>query len=314
MFFFGGAYFTLLYYLPIYFQSIHNASPIGSGVRMLALIIPLTIAAIVQGFALTKIDIVPLFWLLGGVLETVGAGLFYTMDANTSAGKWIGYQILVGFMTGWTFQVAIANAQIHAQPEDLSQVTAIVNCKPDLGIPIYKYPSTDYVYSLCHSWRSILRLRGSVCIQQPNDQAARPASPGNRSGNGSCDRCNTNSSRLSSFTGTHRTGRLHGRTESCLRTHDSRLRHFYRGVRLWQLGAARRREVEGSYWWCSLSTHRCFSLCKLQGFVRHIGTQFCLREGVRERRFEGGRWGIMLDTTPTQCDHEIEAWVYSLCA
>ena len=132
MFFFGGAYFTLLYYLPIYFQSIHNTSPIGSGVRMLALIIPLTIAAIVQGFALTKVGIVPLFWLVGGALETVGAGLFYTMDAYTSAGKWIGYQILVGFMTGWTFQVAIANAQIHAQPEDLSQVTAIVNCKSAL--------------------------------------------------------------------------------------------------------------------------------------------------------------------------------------
>lgn len=99
---------------------------------MLALIIPLTIAAIVQGFALTKVGIVPLFWLVGGALETVGAGLFYTMDADTSAGKWIGYQILVGFMTGWTFQVAIANAQIHAQPEDLSQVTAIVNCKSTL--------------------------------------------------------------------------------------------------------------------------------------------------------------------------------------
>lgn len=99
---------------------------------MLALIIPLTIAAIVQGFALTKIGIVPLFWLVGGALETVGAGLLYTMHANTSAGKWIGYQILVGFMTGWTFQVSIANAQIHARPGDLSQVTAIVNCKSTL--------------------------------------------------------------------------------------------------------------------------------------------------------------------------------------
>ena len=90
---------------------------------MLALIIPLTIAAIVQGFALTKIGIVPLFWLIGGALETIGAGLFYTMDVDTSTGRWIGYQILVGFMTGWTFQVAIANAQIHAQPEDLSTVS-----------------------------------------------------------------------------------------------------------------------------------------------------------------------------------------------
>jgi Na+/melibiose symporter-like transporter len=129
MFFFGGAYFVVLYYLPIYFQSIHSASPINSGVRMLALIIPLTLSAILQGFALSKIGIVPLFWIFGGAIATIGAGLFYTMDANTSTGKWIGYQILVGFATGITFQVAIANAQVHAKSEDLSQVSAIVNCK-----------------------------------------------------------------------------------------------------------------------------------------------------------------------------------------
>ncbi|TIA84676.1 MFS general substrate transporter [Aureobasidium pullulans] len=133
MFFFGGAYFTLLYYLPIYFQSIHNTSPIGSGVRMLALIIPLTIAAILQGFALSKIGIVPLFWIVGGAIGTIGCGLFYTMDAHTSTAKWIGYQILVGFTSGWTFQVAIANAQVHAKPEDLSQVSAIVNFFVTIG-------------------------------------------------------------------------------------------------------------------------------------------------------------------------------------
>ncbi|KAH0848459.1 GliA [Fonsecaea pedrosoi] len=133
MFFFGGAYFTILYFLPIYFQSVFNNSPIGSGVKMLALIIPLTIAAIVQGIALIKIGIVPLFWLIGGTLGTVGCGLFYTMDANTSTGKWIGYQIIVGFTSGWTFQVALSNAQIHASPEDMSQVSAIVNFFVTIG-------------------------------------------------------------------------------------------------------------------------------------------------------------------------------------
>ncbi|KAL4883823.1 major facilitator superfamily-domain-containing protein [Aspergillus karnatakaensis] len=133
MFFFGGAYFTVLYYLPIYFQSVHNASPIGSGVKMLALIIPLTFAAIGQGFALSKIGIVPAFWIFGGTLGAVGSGLFYTMDADTSTGKWIGYQIIVGFTSGWTFQVSLSNAQVHASPEDMSQVTAIVNFFVTIG-------------------------------------------------------------------------------------------------------------------------------------------------------------------------------------
>ncbi|PVH95582.1 MFS general substrate transporter [Periconia macrospinosa] len=127
MFFFGGAYFTLLYYLPIYFQSVYNSSPVGSGVKMLALIIPLTIAAIVQGVALIKIGVVPVFWVVGGTLATVGCGLLYTLDPHTSTGKWIGYQIIIGFTCGWTFQVALSNGQIHARPEDMSQVTAIIN-------------------------------------------------------------------------------------------------------------------------------------------------------------------------------------------
>ncbi|KAJ5512623.1 Major facilitator superfamily domain general substrate transporter [Penicillium fimorum] len=133
MFFFSGAYFVLLYFLPIYFQSIHNSSPIESGVKMLAFIIPLTIAAIAQGFALAKIGIVPLFWIIGGILGTVGCGLFYTFDIGTPTGKWIGYQIIVGLSSGWTFQVAMCNAQVHALPEDMSQATAIVNFFTTIG-------------------------------------------------------------------------------------------------------------------------------------------------------------------------------------
>jgi hypothetical protein len=94
---------------------------------MLALIIPLTFAAIAQGFALSKIGIVPLFWIVGGALGTIGSGLMYTMDTETSTGKWIGYQIIVGFTVGWTFQVALSNAQVHSSPEDMSQASAIVN-------------------------------------------------------------------------------------------------------------------------------------------------------------------------------------------
>jgi hypothetical protein len=164
MFFFGGAYFTILYYLPIYFQSVHNSSPIGSGVRMLALIIPLTIAAIVQGAALVKIGIVPAFWIVGGALATVGCGLFYTMDSQTSTGKWIGYQIIIGFTVGWTFQVALSNGQMYARPEDMSQVTAIINCKLCSLTIRWCNLSSNIVGSLCnHRW-SFLRLSGAISL------------------------------------------------------------------------------------------------------------------------------------------------------
>ncbi|KAH7312554.1 major facilitator superfamily domain-containing protein [Stachybotrys elegans] len=133
MFFFGGAYFVALYYIPIYFQSIFNVGPINSGVRMLGVIIPLVFGTVAQGFALTKIGIVPAFWVVGGAVGTVGYGLLFTMDQNTSTGEWIGFQILVGASAGITFQVALANAQVHSAPEDLSQTTAIINFSSTVG-------------------------------------------------------------------------------------------------------------------------------------------------------------------------------------
>ncbi|CAG9978494.1 unnamed protein product [Clonostachys byssicola] len=133
MFFFGGAYFTLLYYLPIYFQSVYNNSAIGSGVKMLAMILPLTFGAIIQGVVMSKVRIVPLIWIFGGALGTIACGLFYTMDSHTSTGKWVGYQIIAGFVCGLIFQVALSNAQVHAPPKDMSQTTAIVNFFVTIG-------------------------------------------------------------------------------------------------------------------------------------------------------------------------------------
>jgi MFS family permease len=168
MFFFGGAYFIVLYYLPIYFQSVYNSTPIASGLKMLALIIPLTLAAVVQGFALSKIGIVPLFWIIGGVLGTVGCGLIYTFDTETSAGKWIGYQIIVGFSAGWTFQIAMSNAQVHASPEDMSQATAIVNCESLIYCSLHELSSNSSA-SLHDRWRSFLSLSSTIGLQQSAD-------------------------------------------------------------------------------------------------------------------------------------------------
>lgn len=226
MFFFGGAYFILLYYLPIYFQSIHSTSPIASGVRMLALIIPLTLAAIIQGFALSKIGIVPLFWVVGGAIATIGAGLMYTFDAETTAGKWIGYQILVGFATGATFQVAIANAQVHAKAEDLSQVSAIVNCKFSALLQSSKPPlpsllvsDSPFHHSLRNNRRRLLHLRRPKRLQQHPHLPAlciprwhKPtSSPGYRS--------NTDTRTVHTATSAGGVGCVYGGFESCVCHH-----------------------------------------------------------------------------------------------
>jgi MFS family permease len=128
-FFFAGSYFVTLYYLPIYFQSIDNVSPIGSGVRNIPLIIMFSIATYGSGRAITKTGIAAPYLAVGSAIVTLAAGLLFTLDVGTSTGKWVGYQILAGFGYGIALQVPVIVAQAFSAPSDIAPTTAIIICE-----------------------------------------------------------------------------------------------------------------------------------------------------------------------------------------
>ncbi|KAI1616462.1 major facilitator superfamily domain-containing protein [Exophiala viscosa] len=125
-FFFAGSYFLLLYYLPIYFQSVFGVSAIGSGVRNLPLIIMLIVGTISQGPLLAKLEYPTPFMLVGAAIGTLSCGLFYTLGVDTSTGKWIGYQILCGVAVGGAFQITVMVVQVNSKNEDMSAATAMI--------------------------------------------------------------------------------------------------------------------------------------------------------------------------------------------
>lgn len=128
-FFFGGAYFVLVYYLPIYFQSIDGTSPTESGVRNLPLILAVTVATIVSGGAISATGVYTPVLVGGAALATVASGLIYTLDIGSESGKWIGYQILAGLGFGAAFQIPMIAVQGTVEPSDLSSATAVLLCK-----------------------------------------------------------------------------------------------------------------------------------------------------------------------------------------
>ena len=128
-FFFAGSYFLIIYYLPIYFQSIGGVSPALSGVYNLPLILAATVAVLFAGGFITATGLAFPIEISGAAIAIIGAGLLYTLDIGTSTGKWIGYQILGAVGWGAAFQVPIMVAQSNALAEDLPSVTAIVLCK-----------------------------------------------------------------------------------------------------------------------------------------------------------------------------------------
>lgn len=128
-FLYMGLLVLVIYYLPIYFQSIRGASPIESGVDNLPLVISVGIFCVVGGVVVSKTGHATPTMFGGAAIATIGCGLLYTMDLDTSTGKWIGYQILVGSAIAFSVQNGMNIAQANVGNEDLAMVVANVYCK-----------------------------------------------------------------------------------------------------------------------------------------------------------------------------------------
>ncbi|MCJ1391937.1 hypothetical protein MMC18_004804 [Xylographa bjoerkii] len=131
--FFSGCYFLLLYYLPIYFQSIEGVNAIQSGVRNLPLMIAACLAILAGGIIVTKTRHATPFMALGAAAGTVGTGLLYTLDVDTPSAKWIGYQVLLGVAFAFPFQNALNIAQADADSKDIPTVTSTLYFFQTLG-------------------------------------------------------------------------------------------------------------------------------------------------------------------------------------
>lgn len=169
-FFLGGAFFSLLYYIPIYFQVIDNVSASDSGIRNLALIVAISICTVSSGALISTFGhFVPLL-IVGGVFTTIGCGLIFTLGLNSPPSMWIGYQILAGIGIGMCVQVPIIATQAVVEPDDISSVTAMTLCESEpfflfLGIT----PANDdslFQNSLPNNRRCFLRFSKSKRLHQ----------------------------------------------------------------------------------------------------------------------------------------------------
>ncbi|KAL8654040.1 MAG: hypothetical protein Q9226_003585 [Calogaya cf. arnoldii] len=126
IFLLGGGFFVLLYYLPIYFQSVSGVSPSESGIRNIPLVVGVSIFTVLSGGLISTFGhYVPLM-ILSSILGTVGAGLCYTLGVGSPSSQWIGYQALAGIGIGLGFQIPIIVAQASVDPEDISSASALI--------------------------------------------------------------------------------------------------------------------------------------------------------------------------------------------
>ncbi|KAL4795544.1 major facilitator superfamily domain-containing protein [Aspergillus venezuelensis] len=125
-FFLSGTFYLLLYYLPIYFQSIKGASAANSGVRTLPLVLGNGLFAVVSGALLGLLGYYLVLLSTGAIFTTIAAGCLYTLDKASSSGAWIGYQALAGIGVGLCIQVPIMAGQAVVEVQDLAIISAVM--------------------------------------------------------------------------------------------------------------------------------------------------------------------------------------------
>jgi hypothetical protein len=90
----------------------------------------IAIFSFVGSILIGKVGYYQLFLLVGGMFITVGSGMIYTLEPNSSAGQYIGYQVLAAIGSGLVIQLNVIVAQAISTRSDMSVTVATVLCKP----------------------------------------------------------------------------------------------------------------------------------------------------------------------------------------
>ncbi|KAL5040945.1 hypothetical protein BDW71DRAFT_212603 [Aspergillus fruticulosus] len=132
---FGGSFFVLVYYLPIFFQSVRGSSAMTSGIQLLPLMLATVVSSVSTGILVTIFGYYTPFLIGSTAIASIGAGLVTLYSIDISSGKWIGYQILLGAGVGAGFQVPMTAVQtaLASTPDDIPQGTAAVMFFQTLG-------------------------------------------------------------------------------------------------------------------------------------------------------------------------------------
>ncbi|OCK79945.1 putative MFS transporter [Lepidopterella palustris CBS 459.81] len=120
----GFVFIAAEYYLPLFFQSVKEASPIHSGV----LILPITVGEALMGitagvFIHRSGRYLELVWI-GIVLLTIGNGLYIHLNATSSIAQIVGFEVVAGIGAGLLFEPPLIALQALVSQQDTATATA----------------------------------------------------------------------------------------------------------------------------------------------------------------------------------------------
>jgi EmrB/QacA subfamily drug resistance transporter len=120
----GFALFGSVVYIPLFLQVVNGASPTGSGLRLVPLMVGLLTTSIISGRLITRTGRYKIFPIIGTAVMVVGLLLLSTMNAKTTSLQSSAYMLIVGLGLGSTMQVLVLAVQNAVDYRDLGVATS----------------------------------------------------------------------------------------------------------------------------------------------------------------------------------------------
>lgn len=137
IFFLAGAFFPLMYTLPVQFQSIYHTTASQSGVRLIPLVLGVSVFTMISNGLLT-------FWrhykpwlLVGALLATIGNSRIYSLGAEAPTKAWIGYELITATGIGLALQIPMIANQALVPADDMPAATSLTLFMENCGTALF---------------------------------------------------------------------------------------------------------------------------------------------------------------------------------
>ncbi|GAA5990896.1 hypothetical protein JCM10908_000069 [Rhodotorula pacifica] len=130
----GATYYTLLYWIPLYFQTTQGASPVRAGVCFLPVIIANSLCGMLAGWSVSRYGIYWPAMLVGAGSTALGAGLHASLGRHTATALWIVSGCFAGAGMGksclpfgaWYMMQFVATQVLVSDPDDKARAASLV--------------------------------------------------------------------------------------------------------------------------------------------------------------------------------------------
>ncbi|KAL5500840.1 hypothetical protein ACEPAH_9227 [Sanghuangporus vaninii] len=123
---FSMAFFTHIFFLPFYFQAVKGTTAEKSGICSIPYLVSVSLASVISAGVIIKVGYYSPFMWAGAAIFAVGSGLLFTMQTSSSAGVWIGYQVVAAAGYGLGMQVPFLAIQAVLSASDMPTGNAII--------------------------------------------------------------------------------------------------------------------------------------------------------------------------------------------